>query len=179
VKDLLRKVIGWLRGKQSGLVLLELRGSHLDPQARRTATIPPPIMVEGVRTFIWTPEEAEAAWRAGRTKYNFGETFRRFAKSLSWMAGGVLIDNEAARAVVCADHEVQKRLLSTPTSTTRAAFLSIQAKEREKVQRDQAAKDQAAKEEQWMRNGCHKDSFGNWTVPDELMWRSLPRGEDR
>jgi hypothetical protein len=174
VKNLLRRVIGWLREKQSGLVLLELRGSCWDLQARPADAIPPPIMVEGLRTFIWTPEEAEAAWRAGRTKYNFGETFRRFAKSLSWMAGRVLIDNQATRVVVCADHEVQKRLLSAPISTTSSAFLSIQAKEREKAKRDQAAK-----EEQWMRNGCYKDSSGNWVVPDELMWRSLPRGEDR
>jgi len=95
------------------------------------------------------------------------------------MAGRVLVDNEAARVVVCADHEVQKRLLSAPISTTSSAFLSIQAKEREKVKRDQAAKDHAAKEEQWRRNGCYKDSSGNWVVPEELMWRSLPGGEDR
>lgn len=38
---------------------------------------------------------------------------------------------------------------------------------------------QAAKEEEWRRNGCYKDASGEWVVPDELMWRSLPRGEDR
>lgn len=38
---------------------------------------------------------------------------------------------------------------------------------------------QAAKEEQWRKNGCYKDASGDWVVPDELMWRSLPRGEDR
>ena len=34
-------------------------------------------------------------------------------------------------------------------------------------------------EEEWRRNGCVKDSSGNWIIPDELIWRSLPRGEDR
>lgn len=33
--------------------------------------------------------------------------------------------------------------------------------------------------EQWRQNGCVQDPLGNWIVPDELMWRSLPRGEDR
>jgi hypothetical protein len=36
-----------------------------------------------------------------------------------------------------------------------------------------------ALEEKWRQNGCVKDSSGNWTVPDHLIWRSLPRGEDR
>jgi hypothetical protein len=31
----------------------------------------------------------------------------------------------------------------------------------------------------WHRYGCTRDSTGNWHVPGELMWRSLPRGEDR
>jgi hypothetical protein len=173
VKNLLSKLMGWLRRNRSGPGSPELLGSHLDPQARRTDTIPPPIMVEGERTFIWTPEEAEAAWRTGRTKYNLGETFRRFAMSLPWMAGGVLIDNDAARIVVCADHEVQKRLLSDPISTTRPAP-PFRAKDEDKVRRYQAAI-----EEEWIRNGCYKDSSGNWVVPEELIWRSMPGGEDR
>jgi hypothetical protein len=36
-----------------------------------------------------------------------------------------------------------------------------------------------ALEKNWLQNGCVKDSSGNWTVPDHLIWRSLPRGEDR
>jgi hypothetical protein len=36
-----------------------------------------------------------------------------------------------------------------------------------------------ALEKSWLQNGCAKDSSGNWTVPDHLIWRSLPRGEDR
>jgi hypothetical protein len=34
-------------------------------------------------------------------------------------------------------------------------------------------------EREWRRQGCAKDSSGNWKVPCELLWRSLPRGEDR
>ena len=34
-------------------------------------------------------------------------------------------------------------------------------------------------EEQWRQNGCVKDSSGNWKIPYELIWRSLPSGEDR
>jgi hypothetical protein len=47
------------------------------------------------------------------------------------------------------------------------------------VQDASARKAQAAIEEEWRKNGCYKDASGNWVVPDELMWRSLPRGEDR
>jgi hypothetical protein len=36
-----------------------------------------------------------------------------------------------------------------------------------------------ALEKNWLQNGCAKDSSGNWTVPEDLIWRSLPRGEDR
>jgi len=93
--------------------------------------------------------------------------------SLPWMAGGVLIDNDAARIVVCADHEVQKQLLSDPISTTRPAT-PFRAKDEDKVKRHQAAI-----EEEWIRNGCCKDSSGNWVVPEELIWRSMPGGEDR
>jgi hypothetical protein len=47
------------------------------------------------------------------------------------------------------------------------------------VQDASARKAQAAIEKEWRTNGCYKDASGEWVVPDELMWRSLPRGEDR
>lgn len=34
-------------------------------------------------------------------------------------------------------------------------------------------------EEHWRQNRCAKDASTNWTVPHELIWRSLPHGEDR
>jgi hypothetical protein len=68
----------------------------------------------------------------------------------------------------------------TETKSTQTLLVRTDGAVRSPVDRaKQAAKDQAAKEEQWMRNGCYKDSSGNWVVPDELMWRSLPGGEDR
>jgi hypothetical protein len=51
------------------------------------------------------------------------------------------------------------------------------AEETEKEKAEKAKRE--AMEEQWRRNGCFKDSSGNWVVPDELLWRSLPGGEDR
>ena len=36
-----------------------------------------------------------------------------------------------------------------------------------------------ALKEQWRHNGGIVDATGQWTVPFELMWRSLPAGEDR
>jgi hypothetical protein len=32
---------------------------------------------------------------------------------------------------------------------------------------------------EWRKQGCIKDSAGDWVVPHELNWRSLPNGEDR
>ena len=34
-------------------------------------------------------------------------------------------------------------------------------------------------EQEWRKNGCVKDSSGHWKVHYELIWRSLPHGEDR
>jgi|SRR5579864_2659002 len=34
-------------------------------------------------------------------------------------------------------------------------------------------------EREWRKQGCVKDFLGNWKIPYELTWRSLPRGEDR
>lgn len=41
------------------------------------------------------------------------------------------------------------------------------------------AKEQRQKELEWRKQGCVRDSAGNWKVPYELIWRSLPCGEDR
>jgi hypothetical protein len=56
----------------------------------------------------------------------------------------------------------------------------MEGEKAEKTEKDKAENaKQEAEEEEWRKNGCFKDSSGNWVVPDELMWRSLPRGEDR
>ena len=34
-------------------------------------------------------------------------------------------------------------------------------------------------EKEWKKNGCIKLWSGKWIVPYELIWRSLPHGEDR
>jgi hypothetical protein len=54
-----------------------------------------------------------------------------------------------------------------PTESERCALEQVKRSRRD------------ALEEQWRQNGCVKDSSGNWTVPYHLIWRSLPRGEDR
>ena len=142
VKNLLRKLIGWLRGKRSGLALLT------EPQAQSTNAIPTPVAMESkVHAVIWTVDEAEAAWRAGRTRYNLGETFRRFAKSLESMAGRSLVDGDAVRVVVCVNEEVKKRILSVQSDKIRVVEISKdttakaeQARKEERRERDQWAK---------------------------------------
>jgi hypothetical protein len=110
VKSLFRRFIGWLRGKRSGP-----RSFYREPHAESPNAISNPVAVDcKVCTVVWTLDEAESAWRAGRTNYNLGETFRRFAKSLESMAGSFLVDGDAARVVVCVDEAVKQRILSVP-----------------------------------------------------------------
>jgi len=47
--------------------------------------------------------------------------------------------------------------------------------------RIEEAREKARKvvEREWRKQGCAKDSLGNWNVPYGLIWRSMPRGEDR
>ncbi|MGA7568266.1 MAG: hypothetical protein WBW53_19595 [Terriglobales bacterium] len=40
-------------------------------------------------------------------------------------------------------------------------------------------KSQKKLEREWCKRGCITDSSRNWKVPYELIWRALPRGEDR
>lgn len=50
---------------------------------------------------------------------------------------------------------------------------------RERLRKEKREAKREALEENWRQNMCAKDASGNWTVPHELVWRSLPHGEDR
>lgn len=58
--------------------------------------------------------------------------------------------------------------------------IATEIKQRTPKGREQLRK---AKEERWKRhwrqNMCAKHANANWTVLYELLWRSLPHGEDR
>lgn len=113
--------------------------------------------------FVWTREEAEAAWHANRTEVNLALTLPENAAVVRSSAGIFIVDGKPARVVICVNKSAKQRIHST------------QAIQEKKAKEER----QKAREKQWLENGCVKDSSGNWTVPDELMWRSLPRGEDR
>lgn len=138
MKNLLRKLIGWLQGKRSVPLTF-----HREPQAEIPHAISHPVAVDcKVRTVVWTIDEAEAAWMAGRTKYNLGETFRTFAMSLESMAGSFLVDGDAARVVVCVNGAVKKRILSAQLDKIRVLDISRteQAREEERLERQKWAK---------------------------------------
>jgi hypothetical protein len=138
VKKLLRKFTGWLRGKRSDPLSF-----YREPQAECTRAIPTPLEAESkVRVIIWTLDEAETAWRTGRTKYDLGETFRRFAMSLESMAGSFLVDGNAARVVVCVNEAVKKRVLSAPLDKIGALSISKaeRASEENRLERQKWAK---------------------------------------
>ena len=71
--------------------------------------------------------------------------------------------------------EFDRRSLKAPVSIERSR---IEEKAR-KGARKARGKTAEAMEREWRKNACFKDSSGNWEVPSELIWRSLPRGEDR
>jgi hypothetical protein len=68
----------------------------------------------------------------------------------------------------------RQRLRSSPQIPRTMEKEKAEETEKEKAEKAK----QEAMEEQWCKNGCFKDSSGNWVFPDELMWRSLPGGED-
>ena len=104
---------------------------------------------------IWTLAEAEAAWRQGRTQSNLAQWFRALPNETS-MRCGDFVDGRFTRVEIFLNEAVKRWTLST------------------------RAKDAAkAVEDEWRKQGCVKDSSGNWEVPYELIWRSLPHGEDR
>jgi hypothetical protein len=93
-----------------------------------------------VRVIIWTLDEAETAWRAGRTKYDLAETFRRFAMSLESMAGNCLVDGKAARVVVCVNEAVKQRVLSAPLDEMPGISKAERAREEDRLERQKWAK---------------------------------------
>lgn len=97
-------------------------------------------------TFLWTADEAEEAWRAGRTEYNLGRTFETFAKSLERMAGNFLVDGKRARVVICINPGVKKKVpLPLPPLDKRSTF-EIQQEKRwlEKLDLSQLKRTQEA-----------------------------------
>lgn len=98
-------------------------------------------------------------------QYMSDEELTRYAERISeWV-------NEEEKAEIAAEFE-RRRMGSA--ETTREA--------RRRAEEIREARRQARRlvlEEQWRRNGCVQDSSGKWIVPDDLIWRSLPRGEDR
>ncbi len=80
-----------------------------------------------------------------------------------------MVDGRPIRVVVCLNQEIKCQIL-----------MPMEKEKIEETEKERAEKaKQEAMEAQWRENGCFKDSSGNWVVPDELMWRSLPSGEDR
>lgn len=80
------------------------------------------------------------------------------------------------------NHEREK--IASELERRRLKVLSPMAKARMEKKAGEEAKKADDKRRlelvrQWRKQGCAKDSTGNWRVPYELIWRSLPSGEDR
>ena|ERR1039458_359813 len=175
VKDWLIKLIGQLRKSRSGPVLLKLTFSReperefQTPGGNAIPTFPLCGVVLLTTLLVWTRKEAEVAWKAGRTEVNLATMLPENVKSAKTVSGRFMVDGRPRRVVVCLNQEIKCQILMT-----------IEKEKARETEKERVVKaKQEAMEEQWRKNGCFKDSSGNWVVPDELMWRSLPRGEDR
>lgn len=192
MKKWFSKFTGWPRGKWTGPL-----SSHREPHTESTIAIPTRVAGKNkAPVIIWTLDEAETAWRAGRTKYNLGETFRTFAGSLESMAGSFLVDGNAARVVVCVNAAVKKRILSAPRDKTGVLGVSPAQRGGRRIEDIECTNCHATFGgiQAWRLRGpivdgqrdfvCCEGPYDfvpsdGWTCSEDLMWRSLPSGEDR
>jgi len=99
---------------------------------------------------------------------DFEQYVKRVSGWLSYHERDKIASEYARRGLKVLDHPIEKARIEDPkTDETRARTEAARAKAREVLERE------------WRKQGCSKDSAGNWKVPYELIWRSLPRGEDR
>ncbi len=139
--------------------------------------------------FVWTREEAETAWHTNRTEVNLALTLPENVTAVRSSTGVFVVDGKPARVVICVSESAKQWMakqipsIESPSSEPRpnrlreasSTTLAAGAIQEKKAKEER----QKMCEKQWLENGCVKDPAGNWTVPDELMWRSLPHGEDR
>jgi hypothetical protein len=212
-----RTVIDWLQTRRATRDGFRIANKT----AFENAVQAPPGLDSKSDTFLWTAVEAEAAWRAGRTEYNLGETFDTFAKSLEWMAGNFLVDNKRARVVICTNQRVKKRVPFTLLDKQSRFAIPEEQRWLEPLRRSQVTRTPKtmpeiqglatcaetipaesltikrdsqpaplnaevrcvnchatrAQLENRGQSTCCAEPF--WTVPYELIYRSLPGGEDR
>lgn len=122
------------------------------------------------KLLIWTKDEAELAFKEKRTEVNLASILPGKVNTVQSASGSFMVDGKPTRVVVCGDEAAKKWLWEASKQRVLSEEQEVGRIERER---------QNATEEEWRRNGCVKDASGQWEVPDELTWRSLPRGEDR
>jgi hypothetical protein len=177
-------VKNWLNNllRRLGLALLKFSFNTQTKRRQRLRSSP---QIPLTTLLAWTRKEAEVAWKAGRTEVNLAAMLSESVTSAKNVSGCFMVDGRPIRIVVCLNHEIKCQILMT---MEKAKAEKTETEKAEKTETEKAEKTETegaekamreAMEEQWRKNGCFKDSSANWVVPDELMWRSLPRGEDR
>ena len=179
-----------------------------------------------LRTFVWTQEEAEAAWEAQRIDINLALLVSENHSSVQTCAARSIVDGEPASVVVCINESV-KRWILQPTEQIPKQAQKDKSRETQRVIEQQRrpkllprleSKQRTwknvqptcapARTETWSYVEDHSPVHGSseihcinchmtktqivsrgdigpcctepfWTVPYELIFRSLPGGEDR
>lgn len=103
----------WLNNlvRRPGLAVLNFRfnsQTKLEQKLRSFAETP-------VTTFlVWTREEAEVAWKAGRTEVNLATKLPENATSTKSATGRFMVDGRPALIELCLNEAVKRRLLTPP-----------------------------------------------------------------
>jgi hypothetical protein len=92
-----------------------------------TALLPTPL-----RTFVWTREEAEAAWTAKRTEVNLALMLPNNTESIQSCTGGFMVDGRLASVEVCVNEAVKQWILTTRSEERRATEREQDTFERQK-----------------------------------------------
>jgi hypothetical protein len=71
-----------------------------------------------LRVFLWTREEAEAAWKANRTKANLALLLPDSIEIVHYFSGRFVVDGLLATVTVCRDESVKQQIL-TPADRER------------------------------------------------------------
>ncbi len=72
----------------------------------------PELQPRPLGTFVWTREEAEAAWKTQRTERNLGAMLSADISSVQYFSGGFMVDGIPATVTVCRNEWVKQQIVA-------------------------------------------------------------------
>ena len=143
MKNWLAKLVGQLRRDQAGLVLLNL---SVNRQTKRQPELRLPPDLEPTSKFVWTREEAEAAWKMKRTEVNLAIMLpENTSRSIQCAAGNFMVDGSPARVEVCVNEAAKRWILTPPEKRLE------QKRKQERLEREQEREQDRLERQKWAK----------------------------